>query len=41
MAQAPEDIDIELVVREDHKVLEVPRIGAGVMENPVQRKNAT
>src|ERR1700682_6447818 len=32
VAQAPESIDIELVVREDHKVLEVLRIGAGVVE---------
>ena len=36
-AQAAEGIDIELVVREDHKVLEVLRIGAGVVEQPVQR----
>ena len=36
VAQAPEDIYIELVVREDHKVLEVLRIGASVMEKPVQ-----
>ena len=32
-----EGVDIELVVREDHKVLEVLRVGAGVVEKPVQR----
>jgi hypothetical protein len=30
VVQAPESIDKELVVREDHKVLEVLRIDAGV-----------
>jgi hypothetical protein len=37
VAQVPESIDIELVVREDHKVLEVLRVSAGVVEKPVQR----
>ena len=36
-AQAREGVDIELVVREDHEVLEVLRIGAGVVVEPVQR----
>ena len=31
VAQVPESIDIELVVREDHKVLKVLRVGAGVV----------
>ena len=35
-AQAAEGIDIELVVREDHKVLEVLRIGASVVVESVQ-----
>src|ERR1700731_4326383 len=37
VAQASEGIDIELVVRENHKILEVLRIGAGIMEKSVQR----
>ena len=36
-AQARKDVDIELVVREDHEILEVLRIGAGVVVKPVQR----
>ena len=36
-AQSREGIDIELVVREDHEILEVLRIGAGVVVEPVQR----
>ena len=31
-AQARKDVDIELVVREDHEILEVLRIGAGVTD---------
>ena len=37
VAQAREDIDIELVVRENHEVLEVLRIGTGVVVKAVQR----
>src|ERR1700683_1522322 len=37
VAKPREDIDIELIVREDHKILEVFRIGAGVVVEPVQR----
>ena len=36
-AQARKHVDIELVVREDHEILEVLRIGAGVVVKPVQR----
>ena len=36
-AHAREGIDVELIVREDHEVLEVLRIGAGVVVEPVQR----
>ena len=35
-AQARKHVDIELVVREDHEILEVLRIGAGVVVKPVQ-----
>jgi hypothetical protein len=37
VAQARQDIDIELVVRENHEVLEVLRIGTGVVVKAVQR----
>src|SRR5277367_1623184 len=37
MTQAREDVDVELVVCEDYKILEVLRVGAGVVKKPVQR----
>jgi len=37
MAQAHELVDVELVVGEQHKVLERTRRGAGVVAQPVQR----
>jgi hypothetical protein len=36
-AQARKDVDIELVVREKHEILEVLRISAGVVVKAVQR----
>ena len=36
-ARLRERIDIELVVREDHEILEVIRVGAGVVIEPAQR----
>ena len=36
LAQLHEGIDIELVVREDHEILEMLRIGAGVVIEPAQ-----
>jgi hypothetical protein len=37
VAQAHELVDVELVVREEHEVLEVLGCGAGVVAQPVQR----
>ena len=37
MAQAHEFVDVELVVREQHEILEVLRVGAGVVAQAMQR----
>src|SRR5215813_7347692 len=37
LAELREGIDIELIIREDHEILEMLRISTGVVVKPVQR----